>query len=187
MGRTSDQARFAWEQWRGQPAYDRTGDKIGTVEDVYDDAETGQPAWLAIKTGLFGMNRSFVPADKAEVQGDTLVLPYDKQQIKDAPNIAPDYQLTHDEERAMYEHYGLNYRPWTGTDYDRRSGDRDRDTVETETMTATSEEPVIEQRQRKVRLRKHRWVEQVPVQREEVRVEREPDDEITSSGRHRNR
>jgi hypothetical protein len=185
MGTTSDQAHFAWDQWRGQPAYDRNGDKIGTVDDVYDDAETGQPAWLAIKTGLFGMNRSFVPADKAQVQGDTLVLPYDKQQVKDAPNIAPDQQLSHYEEQAMYDHYGLQYQPWTGTDADLRSGYPERESVETETMTATSEEPVIEKRQEKVRLRKHRWVEEVPVQREEVVIEREPDNQITSSGRRR--
>ncbi|MEJ7722514.1 MAG: PRC-barrel domain-containing protein [Ilumatobacteraceae bacterium] len=42
-------------------AVDPEGDKIGTVHDVYVNDETGQPEWLAIKTGMFGSKLSFVP------------------------------------------------------------------------------------------------------------------------------
>jgi sporulation protein YlmC with PRC-barrel domain len=37
--------------WRGSNAVDSDGDKIGKIEEIYMDAETGKPEWLAVKTG----------------------------------------------------------------------------------------------------------------------------------------
>ncbi|HEY8372100.1 MAG TPA: PRC-barrel domain-containing protein, partial [Pseudonocardiaceae bacterium] len=45
----------------GDEVYDANGEKIGKVGQVYLDDETGQPAWVTVRTGLFGMKESFVP------------------------------------------------------------------------------------------------------------------------------
>src|SRR5690348_4068731 len=37
----------------GRKAFDRNGDKIGTIDEVYLDDATGEPEWAAIRTGLF--------------------------------------------------------------------------------------------------------------------------------------
>ena len=40
--------------WRGHEMVDRDGDKIGTIDEVYLDAESGEPEWATVNPGLFG-------------------------------------------------------------------------------------------------------------------------------------
>src|SRR3954452_3020075 len=93
--------------WRGRTAVDANGDKIGTVEEVYLDADTNQPEWLAVKTGLFGSRISFVPIAEASDAGGDVRVPYSKDQVKDAPHAEADGQLSQQEEAQLYRHYGL--------------------------------------------------------------------------------
>ena len=51
--------------WRGRTLVDRDGDKIGKIQDVYLDRSSGEPEWIAVKTGLLGSNVSFVPVHDA--------------------------------------------------------------------------------------------------------------------------
>jgi sporulation protein YlmC with PRC-barrel domain len=55
--------------WRGGTVVDRDGDKIGSIDEVYMDQDTGEPEWLAVKTGLFGTRLSFVPLAEASRSG----------------------------------------------------------------------------------------------------------------------
>ena len=73
------------------------------------DAETGKPEWLAVKTGMFGSKVSFVPIAEASEAGGDVRVPYDKQQVKDAPNAEADGELSQEEEASLYSHYGLDY------------------------------------------------------------------------------
>jgi stress response protein YsnF len=91
--------------WRGRTVVDRHGEKIGTFEELYLD-ESDRPAWAAVKTGLFGLRHTFVPLSAAQPAGDSLQVPFDKDHVKDAPNVDPDAQLSADEERALFRHYG---------------------------------------------------------------------------------
>ena len=43
---TEDVTRF-----RGATLVDRDGDKVGSIDEIYLDQETGKPEWLAVKTG----------------------------------------------------------------------------------------------------------------------------------------
>src|SRR4051812_44757487 len=84
--------------WRGRNLVDRDGDKIGSVEEVYLDAQSGEPEWLAVKTGLFGSKLSFVPLSDADATGDEIRVPFEKAQVKDSPNIDADRELSPEEE-----------------------------------------------------------------------------------------
>ena len=97
---------------------DPDGDKVGTVEEIYLDRQTGEPEWLAVSTGLFGTKLSFVPIEGAEVAGDReLRVRYQKEQIKKAPKVEADGELEPEEERKLYEHYGRSdYGEWRGED-----------------------------------------------------------------------
>ena len=95
--------------WRGHEARGTDGDKLGRIEDIYLDQETGKPEWLAIKTGLFGGHVSFAPLAEARLDGDAVTVPYDKAKIKDAPRVDADGQLSQDEEAELYRYYGLEY------------------------------------------------------------------------------
>jgi hypothetical protein len=117
------------------------GDKIGSIGQVYADDENGQPTWVTAKTGLFGMSESFVPLEGARVEGGDILVPYTKEQVKDAPRVDTDGRLEPDEEDRLYAHYGLSGggRTYTeataGLDADRREGVRLRKYVTTEPMT----------------------------------------------------
>ena len=96
-------------QLRGEQLHDRDGDKIGTVEEIYLDAETGAPEWALVSTGLFGGKSTFVPVRDATEADGTLRVPFDKATVKDAPRMDPDGQLSRSEEAELYRHYGMEY------------------------------------------------------------------------------
>jgi uncharacterized protein (TIGR02271 family) len=174
-------------EWRGRNAVDSGGDKIGSIDEIYMDSQTGKPEWLAVKTGMFGTKVSFVPiAGASDADGDVRV-PFDKQQVKDAPNAEADGELSQEEEAALYSHYGLDYSE-AHSDSGLPEG-KGREAVGRDTsgpttddaMTRSEEELRVGKTQResgRARLRKYVVTEQVqqtvPVQREEVRIEREP-------------
>jgi uncharacterized protein (TIGR02271 family) len=93
----------------GQTAYDTTGEKVGKIGQLYLDDRTGNPEFVTVNTGFFGTSETFVPASHVERQGDRVVLPYTKDQIKDAPNIDNDGHITEEQEQRLYAHYQLPY------------------------------------------------------------------------------
>ena len=95
--------------FRGRDAVDANGDKLGKIDEIYEDTETGKPEWLAVKTGLFGSKVSFIPLAEASESGDGIRVPYTKDQVKDAPNADADNGLSQEEERRLYSHYDLPY------------------------------------------------------------------------------
>ncbi|MDR6506902.1 PRC and DUF2382 domain-containing protein [Arthrobacter oryzae] len=184
------------------------GDKIGSIGQMYVDDDSGQPTWVTVKTGLFGTSASFVPLEGARVEGDDIIVPYTKDQVKDAPRVDTDGHLEPAEEDRLYDHYRLNgtgVRTQTeiGGTTDFRGNDsavgaaatgvregadsnyavgRDTSGPTTDDAMTRSEERLNVGTERqatgRARLRKYVTTENVtktvPVQREEVRVEREP-------------
>src|SRR5215218_4268371 len=98
-------------EWRGREVVDRDGDKIGKLEEIYLDQQTGEPEWALVNTGLFGTKSSFVPLEGAADEDGNVRVSYEKAQIKDAPSIDPNGALSQQEEQALYQHYG---RSWDG-------------------------------------------------------------------------
>lgn len=108
--------------WRGRDVVGSDGEKIGTVDEVYIDTASGEPEWLSINTGLFGLKSSFAPLQGAQPEGGAVRLAYSKEQVKDAPGVEPDQELDDSEERMLWDHYGLDYdAAASGTD----TGDRE--------------------------------------------------------------
>ena len=172
------------------------GDKIGSIGQVYADDDNGQPTWVTVKTGLFGTSESFVPLEGARSEGGDIVVPYTKDQVKDAPRVDTDSHLEPSEEDRLYAHYGLgggqSYSETSTGRYDAADADG---TVGHDTSGPTTDDAMTRSEERlnvgterqatgRVRLRKYVTTENVtqtvPVQREEVRIEREP---ITDANR----
>jgi uncharacterized protein (TIGR02271 family) len=157
--------------FRGRTVIDRDGDKIGKIDDVYEDKQGGQAEWALVNTGLFGTKKTFVPLHDAQPVGEDVRVPVEKARVKDAPSIEPDGELSESEERQLFEHYDVAYAP---------DGDVSGPTTD-DAMTRSEEELRVGTERReagRVRLRKYVVTEEeqrtVPVRREEVRVEREP-------------
>jgi uncharacterized protein (TIGR02271 family) len=169
-------------EWKGRTAVDADGGKLGKIEEIYLDAQTQQPEWALIQTGMFGGKSSFMPLEGATSDGDDVKAPYTKEQVKDAPQMDADGELSQSEESALYSHYGIARSEEQGTVGHDTSGPTTDDA-----MTRSEEELRVGTASResgRARLVKHVVTEDVtktvPVQREEVRVEREP---ITDANR----
>jgi sporulation protein YlmC with PRC-barrel domain len=83
------------------------GEEIGKVGQVYLSDSTGEPEWVTVRTGLFGVKQTFVPLMNARRSGEEIRVPFDKDTIKDAPNIDLDGRLSLEEEARLYRHYGI--------------------------------------------------------------------------------
>jgi len=90
----------------GTDVYDSDGGKIGSAGQVYVDDDSGEPAWVTVRTGLFGTRESFVPLADAYFSEHGLTVPFDKAFIKEAPNHDVDGHLTPEDERELYAYYG---------------------------------------------------------------------------------
>ncbi|RBM04929.1 photosystem reaction center subunit H [Streptomyces sp. PT12] len=91
----------------GRKAFDRDGNKIGTVDEVYLDDATGTPEWAAVRTGLFSRD-AFVPLEPSEVVDEALRVPFARSLIKDAPDFGVGRHLSPEQELQLYHHYGLD-------------------------------------------------------------------------------
>src|SRR5215203_7079187 len=178
------------QAWQGRAMVDPAGDKLGTIDAIYLDDETGQPEWATVASGLFTAKIVFVPLAQAQDMGDSVQVPYDKDQVTSAPTMQADGSLSQDDEAQLYRHYGLEYSEHrSDSGLPAGTADTRDDTVgrdvsgptTDQAMTRSEEELRVgtQTRERgRARLRKYVTTEQVtqtvPVQREEVRVEREP-------------
>lgn len=91
----------------GRKAFDRNGNKIGTIDEVYLDDATGVPEWAAIRTGLFGRD-AFVPLEPSELVEGALYVPFERALIKRAPDFGIGRHLSPGQELQLYHHYGLD-------------------------------------------------------------------------------
>lgn len=191
-------------------AYDNNGDKLGSVKEVYINDTSGQPEFVEVGHGLFGMSSSLVPLRGHQLAGEELRLAFTKDRISDAPDFDSDAHLSDEDQLVIYRHYGLegtdnveNYgsdlrdhdrnvagvagapvpgHGQEGVDSDRNTADA-ANATEADSLTL-SEERLNVDKQRvetgQVRLRKYvvhdTETVEVPVEREEVRIERTPVD-----------
>lgn len=178
-----------------------SGDKIGSVEQFYVDDASGRIAWVSVTTGMFGTSESYIPLDGATAQGSDIVVPYSKDQVKDAPKVNADGgALEADDQDALYRHYGVGGgADLSGGGFGETGGGMTDDGVGTDVghdtsgpntddaMTRSEEQVNVGTRSAetgRARLRKYVVTEDVtttvPVSHEEVRLEREP---ITDANR----
>jgi uncharacterized protein (TIGR02271 family) len=174
----------------GAEVRDRADHKIGTVGHAYVD-HAGTLTWMSVKTGRFGRKENLVPMETAELQGEQVRIPYEKDVVKDAPSVdvAEEEPLTDAEVAELYQHYGLpmegRQQPTAeaaGTTQTREAPETTRAREQDESFMTRSEEHMhvgTEARQAgRARLRKYVVTEDVqttvPVSHEEVRIEREP-------------
>jgi uncharacterized protein (TIGR02271 family) len=174
------------ERYLDYTVVDRNNDKVGTVDAVWED-HTGQPAYIAVKTGWLGLGKAHVvPAHSAEVSDSTrkIRLPYAADVIKNAPSFERQIEIDDPAEIRIREYYRLHgfvINP-EGSSCEIDTTDRRHRVTEDEVRVPLSKEEVkIGKREVEaggVRLRKIIRTETVnqPVelQREEIVVERVP-------------
>ncbi|MFV0128735.1 PRC-barrel domain-containing protein [Streptomyces sp. HMX112] len=99
-------------EWRDHDVVDPKGHRIGTLEAVYVDTTTDEPAMATVRTGLPTRRRLvFVPLDEAVAGPDYIRISYDRALVRKAPSIGVDDVLEADREAAVFHHYGMTYQP----------------------------------------------------------------------------
>lgn len=123
-------------------AYDRNGDKLGKVTEIYINDSTGQPDFAEVSHGLFGIRSSIVPLRGHSLVGEELKLAFTKDQVKDAPDIDHDAHLSEEDHAAIYRHYRLEDVTEVHT-YERETGAAQ----ETQAQTSPEKPDRLETRQ----------------------------------------
>jgi uncharacterized protein (TIGR02271 family) len=178
---------------QGTAVYASDGKKIGSVDEIFVDEQTGEPEWIGLGAGLLGTKRVLVPVAGAELREDALYVPYSKEQVKGTPDIDSD-EISQETEAQLYGHYGLDYserRSETGLPEGaspmRAGAETRRGTAGEADVVRTEEELRVGKRETEAgRARLRKWVETEPVEtdvelrRERARVTREPIDQPVS-------
>src|SRR5829696_1734720 len=109
MEQRSDRFTAIEDQYAGYEVYDRNGEKIGKVDDLFLD-ENDQPEYIGVKMGFLGLEgTSLIPWEIARVDENDhrIEVSVDKAQAKDGPAFNDDRDITPEYEERVYSHYGL--------------------------------------------------------------------------------
>lgn len=125
-----------WVTYVGAPLYDEDGNLIGTIEEFFVETDDGPPAWVVILSEADDSDaatRSYVPmvGTRRAEDGQGLQVSVDGDAVREAPTAQHGDDLSGEEERRLYEHYG---QPYPSTESagegtaDEESSDRSGDT-----------------------------------------------------------
>src|SRR5215203_1833226 len=105
----SDRFQAIEDQYAGYEVYDRNGEKIGKVDDLFVD-ESDQPEYLGVKMGFLGLEgTSLIPWEltKGDKEGRRIEVSVEKAQVKESPSFNDDRDTTPQYENEVRSHYGL--------------------------------------------------------------------------------
>lgn len=122
MGRTRNRAARCGERPSGQravserrgaaelaglPVVDANGGLLGTVDGLYADAQNGEASFVTIRLEVLGTFMVVAPVTVAELRRDLVVLPFESVLVVEVPVAADVAELSREDERHLYEYYGL--------------------------------------------------------------------------------
>jgi sporulation protein YlmC with PRC-barrel domain len=97
---------------RGLDVYDEDGDQIGTVEDLYADAEEGKVRFLEVSAGGFlglGEKHFLVPVEAVSevLREDRVVVAQKRQRVANSPLFDADVVPQPAYQDELYKYYGF--------------------------------------------------------------------------------
>ena len=105
----SDRFTAIEDQYAGYEVYDRNGEKIGKVDDLFVD-ESERPEYIGVKRGFFGLEgTSLIPWELARVdkEGHRIEVSVEKARVKEGPSFNDDRDISAEYEERVRSHYGL--------------------------------------------------------------------------------
>ena len=86
------------------------GDHIGKVSDVISDVQTEEPAYVLVDFGMLKKHHVLVPLQQSHRTPEgSLVVPFDKEKVKHAPNVDTPVALTKQLEDQVHDYYGVSH------------------------------------------------------------------------------
>lgn len=101
---------------RGLDVYDRDGDQIGSVEDLYADTDAREVRYLDVGAGGFlglGEKHLLIPLEAVTDREDNRVnINRHRDQVLGSPPFDADVVPATDYQRDLYDYYGYPYPAW---------------------------------------------------------------------------
>lgn len=94
--------------WIGLPVHDSAGAACGSCRNVFADQDSGLPEWVEVQLG--SGDTVFAPTLGARLDDGVVRLAHSLDVVERSPRYTPDVDRTPEEEKALYEHYGV---PWS--------------------------------------------------------------------------
>jgi uncharacterized protein (TIGR02271 family) len=103
------------ERYAGYEVYDRDGEKIGKVDDLFVD-ENDQPEYIGVKMDILprkprfaGSRATLIPMEVVRVDEEhkRIEVSAEKDHVKEGPAFDDDWEITPPFEESVYQHYGL--------------------------------------------------------------------------------
>ena len=127
MEERSDRFTAIEDQYANYTVVDRSGEKIGKVDDLFLD-ENDQPEYFGVKMGFLGTSSTLIPADITTVDEERgfVEVSQSKDSVKNGPAFDDDREITPEYENEVRSYYGLGTASGTedrGTYANYSSGD----------------------------------------------------------------
>jgi sporulation protein YlmC with PRC-barrel domain len=92
----------------GEKLMDRDGNTVGKITDVIVDSATLENEWITVKTGMMG-GEHLVPFAAVEERGDTITVPFAKDDVKAAPTVDKGHAAPSPSEREqVFSHFRMD-------------------------------------------------------------------------------
>jgi uncharacterized protein (TIGR02271 family) len=104
----SDRFTAIEDQYASYTVVDRSGEKIGKVDDLFVD-ENNQPEYFGVKMGFLGTSSTLIPADITTVDEERgfVEVSQSKDSVKNGPAFDDDREITPEYENEVRSYYGL--------------------------------------------------------------------------------
>jgi sporulation protein YlmC with PRC-barrel domain len=95
-------------QFSGHPVIDQHGTEVGTITDVIYDEITEEPTWGVVSPGLLH-SPHYIPLTPPVYvsEGGAVVVPYNKEDVLNAPKVPRSHVVTPVLRRELVDHYAL--------------------------------------------------------------------------------
>ena len=109
METRSDRSIGVEERLADYQVYDRHGEKIGKVGDLFVDDLNDQLEYIGVRTGFFDSRTTLVPTDIVRVDDEHQLIEVlqPKDKVKDAPDFENLEEITAEFERQVRIYFGL--------------------------------------------------------------------------------
>lgn len=96
------------ERYAGYKVYDRDGEKIGKVDELFVD-ENDQPEYIGVNMGFLGTRSTLIPMDIVREDEELRVfeVSHPKSKVKEGPTFDDDEKITPEYEERVRSYYGL--------------------------------------------------------------------------------
>jgi len=96
--------------WVGFDLDDVAGNRVGRVDGVFADADSGEAAWLIVALGRRGAKKVALPMRECAGGGGRAWTAQGQQALRDAPAVDPTRPLLREHEITICAHYGVGER-----------------------------------------------------------------------------